>query len=106
MTGTPGGGAAARVPDVTERPGSGGWQLPALLVLSVVGAGLLLASAVDWQVGARVLGLAFLLAAVLRATLPSARAGWLVVRTRSLDVAVLLSLAAAVLVLAATIPDV
>ena len=90
---------------MTDRPGSG-WQLPALLVLAVVATGLLLARTVDWQVGARVLGLAFLLAAVLRTTLPTARAGWLAVRTRTLDVAVLLSLGAAVLVLAATIPDV
>ena len=85
------------------RPGR---QLPALLVLAVVAAGLLLATAVDWQVGARVLGLGFLLAAVLRTTLPARSAGWLVVRTRGLDVAVLLSLGATVLVLAATIPDV
>ena len=90
---------------MTER-GRSGRQLPALLVLAVVVTGLLLATAVDWQVGARVLGLAFLLAALLRATLPARPAGWLVVRTRGLDVAVLLSLGAAVLVLAATIPDV
>ena len=90
---------------MTERARTGR-QLPALLVLAVVATGLLLATAVDWQVGARVLGLAFLLAALLRATLPARQAGWLVVRTRALDVAVLLSLGAAVLVLAETIPDV
>jgi hypothetical protein len=106
MTGTPWARTAAKVPGVTDRPPSGGCQLPALLVLAVVATGLLLSRAVDWQVGARVLGLGFLLAAVLRTTLPAARAGWLAVRTRSLDVAVLLSLGAAVLVLAETIPDV
>ncbi len=54
--------------------------------------------------GTRVVGLAFLLAAVLRLTLPARSAGWLVVRTRGLDAAVLLVLGLAVVVLAETIP--
>ena len=82
----------------------GTWQPPSLLLLSLVGLGLALATQVDWALGARVVGLAFLLGACLRTTLPAARAGWLVVRTRPLDVAVLAVLGAASLALAQTIP--
>lgn len=81
-------------------------QLPAVVVLAVVGAGLLLAALVDWQVGALVLGLGLLLAAGLRLALPTRQAGWLAVRTRGLDAAVLLMLGFAVVTLSQTIPDV
>ena len=80
------------------------WQLPSVLVLAVVAAGLGLAATVGWQTGTRVLGLGLLLAAALRLSLPARSAGWLVVRTRGLDAAVLLVLGAAVVVLAETIP--
>ncbi len=79
-------------------------QLPSVLVLAVVVVGLVLATQVGWQPGTRVLGLAFLLAAVLRVTLPARSAGWLVVRTRGLDAAVLLVLGLAMVALAETIP--
>lgn len=88
---------------MTARP-STSWQLPSVLVLAVVAVGLALATNVGWQTGTRVLGLAFLLAAVLRLTLPARSAGWLVVRTRGLDAAVLLVLGVAMVVLAETIP--
>ena len=81
-------------------------QLPALGVLAVVAGGLVLAAVVDWQVGALVVGLGLLLGAGLRLTLPARRAGWLVVRTRGLDAAVLLGLGFAVVALSQTIPDV
>ena len=79
-------------------------QLPALAVLAGVALGLLLAAAVDWQLGAVVLGLALLAGAGLRLTLPARSAGWLAVRTRGLDAAVLLTLGFTVVVLANTIP--
>ncbi len=88
---------------MTARPTTG-WQLPSVLVLTVVATGLLLATQVGWQAGTRVLGLGFLLAAVLRLSLSPRSAGWLVVRTRGLDAAVLLVLGLAVVVLAETIP--
>jgi hypothetical protein len=81
-----------------------GWQLPSLLVLAAVATGLVLAATVGWQLGTRVLGLAFLLAAGLRLSLPPRAAGWLVVRTRGLDGAVLLALGFAMVALAETIP--
>lgn len=79
-------------------------QLPALAVLAVAALGLLLAAAVDWQLGAFVFGVALLGAAGLRLTLPTRSAGWLAVRTRALDAALLLALGFAVVVLANTIP--
>lgn len=80
-------------------------QLPAVAVLAVAASGLLLAAAVDGQAGAVVLGLALLLGAGLRLTLPVRQAGWLVVRTRGLDAAVLLVLGFALLALATSIPE-
>ena len=80
------------------------WQLPSVLVLAGVATGLLLATQVGWQTGTRVLGLAFLVAAGLRLSLPARSAGWLVVRTRGLDAAVLLVLGFAMVALAETIP--
>ena len=88
---------------MTRRPAAG-WQLPSLVVLAAVLTGLVLAATVDWQLGTRVLGLAFLLAAGLRLSLPARTAGWLVVRTRGLDGAVLLVLGFAMVALAETIP--
>jgi len=88
---------------MASRP-TAGWQLPSALVLGVVVTGLVLAATVGWQVGTRVLGLAFLLAAGLRLSLPPRAAGWLVVRTRGLDGAVLLALGFAMVALAETIP--
>lgn len=74
------------------------------MVLALVGLGLLLAAVLDWQAGAFVLSLALLLAAGLRLTLPTRSAGWLAVRGRSVDSAVLLGLGFALAVLANTIP--
>jgi hypothetical protein len=79
-------------------------QLPALAVLAVAALGLLLAAVVDWQLGAFVFGLSLLVAAGLRLALPARSAGWLAVRTRGLDAALLLVLGFAVVVLANTIP--
>ena len=88
---------------MTARPPTS-WQLPSVLVLALVVGGLVLAAQVGWQMGTRVLGLAFLLAAGLRLSLPARSAGWLVVRTRGLDAAALLVLGFAVVALAETIP--
>jgi hypothetical protein len=79
-------------------------QLPALGVLALAALGLLLAAFADWQVGAFTFGLALLLAGGLRLALPARTAGWLAVRTRGLDAALLLALGFAVVVLANTIP--
>ncbi len=80
-------------------------QLPSLAVLAVVAAGLVLSATAGWQTGTRVLSLAFLLGAGLRLSLPARAAGWLVVRSRGLDAAVLLVLGFTVGALAETIPQ-
>ena len=79
-------------------------QLPALAVLAGAAAGVLLAAAVDWQVGAYVLGLALLTGAGLRLVLPAGQLGWLAVRSRGLDATLLLGLGFGLCVLAGTIP--
>jgi hypothetical protein len=79
-------------------------ELPLLAVLAVVTAGLVLGVLSRWRVGAVVLGGAVLLAGLLRLVLPARRAGLLVVRTRRLDVAVLLVLGVGLVALATSVP--
>lgn len=80
-------------------------QWPLAAVAAVVAAGLVLASVLDrWRVGSGVVGLAFCLAAVLRLSLPVRTAGMLVVRSRTVDAAVLLTLGFGLVALANTIP--
>ena len=90
------------MPDDPGAPPTG--QLPALSVLALALLGLVLAAFLDWQVGAFAIGLSLLLGAGLRLALPVRTAGWLAVRTRGLDAALLLALGFAVVVLANTIP--
>jgi hypothetical protein len=79
-------------------------RAPALAVLAVVGGGLAV-GAVDGRLGGLVNGLGLLLAAGLRLTLPAAHAGWLTVRTRGLDAALLTAVGFALVVLATSVPD-
>lgn len=79
-------------------------ELPLLAVLLVVAAGLGLGVLDRWRVGAALVGLGVLLGAGLRLLLPARRAGLLVVRSRRLDVAVLLALGAGLVVLAWSVP--
>jgi hypothetical protein len=79
-------------------------ELPTVVVLGVVAAGLALGALVDWLPGAVVIGVALLLAAGLRLTLPARRAGLLVVRTRRFDATILMVLGFAVVALAYAVP--
>lgn len=79
-------------------------QLPALLVLAVVAAGLAAVSLSAWQTGLLVVGLGLLLGAGLRLVLPARSIGLLVVRSRAVDAAVLLALGFALVLLANTVP--
>ncbi|KRC46545.1 MULTISPECIES: DUF3017 domain-containing protein [unclassified Nocardioides] len=76
-----------------------------LVVLLVTGGGLAVAALDEWRTGIRIVSGALLLAAVLRLVLPDRDAGMLAVRHRALDVGILVLIAAALLFLAATIPD-
>jgi hypothetical protein len=80
-------------------------ELPTLVVLGVVAAGLALGALADWRTGAALIGVALLLAAGLRLSLPARRAGLLVVRTRGLDATVLLALGFGVVGLAFSVPE-
>lgn len=90
--------------DERVRGGGRGGELPWLAVLLVVAGGLGATAAGYWSTGAGVVSLGLLLGALLRLVLPPSRAGWLVVRSRAFDAALLLGLGAAVLGLAVTIP--
>jgi len=79
-------------------------QLPAAVVLAVTAVGLVLSATGSWRTGPVVVAMALGLAAGMRLVLPTSAAGWLVVRGRSFDVAFLLGLAAALVVLAISIP--
>ena len=80
-------------------------QLPLLSVLLVVGLGLLLVTFRHWQAGLVVIGLALIGAGVLRLLLPVRRAGFLAVRSRSVDVVLLTGTGLALAVIARTIPS-
>ena len=80
-------------------------ELPLALSVLVAAAGLVLVAVLDrWRLGSAVIGLAFCLAAALRLTLPARQAGLLVVRSRAVDAAVLLTLGFGLVALANTIP--
>jgi hypothetical protein len=79
-------------------------EAPTLAVFAVVAAGLGIIALDRWRFGALVVGLGLLLAAGLRLTLRERQAGFLVVRSRGFDAAVLLVLGFALVALANTIP--
>jgi hypothetical protein len=80
-------------------------QLPLVGVLAVVAAGLVVGALGAWRVGALAIGVGIVLAGLLRLALPVRRVGLLAVRSRRLDVAVLLLLGAALVALAASVPS-
>jgi hypothetical protein len=88
-------------------PIRGGWvarQWPLLLVLGGSAAGLGIVALGHFRTGCLLLGSSVLFAAVARAVLPPRRVGLLVVRSRPFDVAVLLVLGVALVILAAVVP--
>ncbi|HNP55416.1 MAG TPA: DUF3017 domain-containing protein [Gordonia sp. (in: high G+C Gram-positive bacteria)] len=78
-------------------------QLPYFFVLGVVALAVVLVLVDRWRRGAFVFGGALALGAVLRAVLPTSRAGLLQVRGRVFDVSALTALATVVLWMAFTI---
>jgi Protein of unknown function (DUF3017) len=79
-------------------------QWPLLVVILAVGAGLLLVAAERWRSGLVVMGLALVLAGVLRLLLPLRRIGFLAVRSRPVDVALTLGVGLALAAIALAIP--
>ena len=80
-----------RPPLYTRRPFLAGLlrQLPLLVVLLAVGVGLLMVTFEHWRRGLVVVGLALVGAGVLRLLLPLRRLGFLAVRSRPVDVVLL-----------------
>jgi len=70
----------------------------------VVLAGMVLIATEYWRRGLTVVGAAAVLAAVFRLVLPARRAGWLVVRSRTLDVLIFGSLGVALAAVAIAVP--
>jgi hypothetical protein len=79
-------------------------QLPLLAVLVTVGIGLVLVTVDHWRRGLVVIGLALVVAGVLRLLLPLRRVGFLAVRSRPMDVVLLAGAGLALTVIALTIP--
>jgi len=79
-------------------------QWPLTLVVLAVGAGLVLVAVDRWREGLVLVGLALLLAGALRLVLPERRLGFLVVRSRPVDVTLTFVLGFAVAVIAASLP--
>ena len=79
-------------------------EWPLVLVLLVAAAGLLVVALVDFRGGTVVLGAACLLAGVLRAVLRGRTAGLLAVRSRWVDVVLMLALGAGLVTLALSVP--
>ncbi len=96
----------ARPPLYVRRPVLAGLlrQLPLLAVLLTVGAGLLVVTVGYWRRGLVVIGVALVVAAVLRLLLPLRRVGFLAVRSRPVDVVLLAASGLALTVIALTIP--
>lgn len=90
------GGGLARGP--RRRP----WAMLAVLLVGALGIALV--PAAGFRRGCLVLAAAPLLGALLRALLPSVDAGPLAVRSRGVDVSVLLALAFALAILAVAVP--
>ncbi len=79
-------------------------QWPLLVVIVLVALGLLLTAAEQWRIGLVLMGLALVLAGLLRLFLPLRRVGFLAVRSRPVDVAFCVGAGLAVAVIALAIP--
>ena len=81
-------------------------ELPLAAVIAVTAVGIAVITLLDrWRIGAGIVGLALCLGAALRLSLPARQAGLLVVRSRTVDAAVLLGLGLGLVALANTIPS-
>jgi len=96
----------ARPPLYLRRPLLAGFlrQWPLLACVVTVAAGLLLVAAERWRGGMVLMGLALVLAGVLRLLLPVRRIGFLAVRSRPVDIALMLGSGAVLVVSVLTIP--
>lgn len=80
-------------------------QLPLLAVLVAVGVGLVFVTFGHWRRGIVIIGLALIGAAVLRLLVPLRRVGFLAVRSRTVDVALLAGTGLLLTVIVLTLPS-
>ena len=76
-----------------------------LVVLAITAVGIGIVSTGNWRLGTRWVAGALIFAALLRLVLPRRDAGMLAVRHRLVDCVMLAGVGAALIILAATIPD-
>jgi len=95
-----------RPPLYTRRPVLAGLirQLPLLVVLVAVAVGLLMVTFEHWRRGLVVVGLALVGGGVMRLLLPVRRVGFLAVRSRPIDVVLLVGAGVALTAFALAIP--
>jgi hypothetical protein len=95
-----------RPPLYLRRPLIAGFlrQWPLLVVIIAVAGGLLLVAADRWRLGLVLMGLALVLAGLLRLLLPLRRIGFLAVRSRPVDVALTAGTGVVMVVIALAIP--
>ncbi len=95
-----------RPPLYTRRPVLAGLirQLPLLAVLIVVGVGLLMVTVEHWRRGLVVMGVGLIVGGILRLLLPVRRVGFLAVRSRPVDVVLLVGVGVTLAVIALAIP--
>lgn len=96
----------SRPPLHTRRPFLAGLlrQLPLLVVLLAVGAGLLVLTVGHWRRGLVVVGLALAGGGLLRLLLPLRRVGFLAVRSRPVDVVLMVGVGVTLSAFALAIP--
>ena len=96
----------ARPPLYLRRPLLAGFlrQWPLLTCIVTVAAGLLLVAAERWRAGLVLMGLALVLAGTLRLLLPVRRIGFLAVRSRPVDIALMLGAGVVLVVSVLAIP--
>jgi Protein of unknown function (DUF3017) len=96
----------SRPPLYVRRPFLAGLlrQVPLLAVLVAVGIGLLLVTFEHWRRGLVVVGLTLVAAGLLRLLLPVRRVGFLAVRSRLVDVVVMVGTGVVLTVLVLTLP--
>ncbi|MGY1811876.1 DUF3017 domain-containing protein [Blastococcus sp. SYSU D00820] len=95
-----------RPPLYTRRPFLAGLlrQVPLLLVLLAVGVGLVMVTFEHWRRGLVVVGLALVGGGLMRLLLPVRRVGFLAVRSRPVDVVLLIGAGLTLAVVALAIP--
>jgi hypothetical protein len=101
-----------RAVSINESPSkSGRWQKlirrqwPTLIPLAITIIGIALATQLNFRIGALVFSAGVAVAAVLRASLPRFTLGWLYVRTKWVDVLILVSFAVFLLILSIVVPS-